>query len=481
MVENARWNNSLSFILAMIGASVGLGNIWRFSYVLYSNGGGSFFIPYLLAIASLGIPFLILEYGIGFTFKDSFTNILKRINPKYELISWIIIMIIFTIGIYYVVIIGWDLAYLISSFTFAWQNDPGAYFANNVGGNSDLSKPISFLIPTTLCVIAVWFITWMISHKNLNDGIAKFSQIAIPLLFVIMFGINIYALTLPGANLGIETLIKPDWSMLLNIEVWITAFSQILFSLSIGQAIVITLASYLPENSRLIDNVFIVVFSNCLFEVFTAFGIFSILGYMSHTSGVPMTQLISEGTGLVFVVFPEIFNVMGDVGRILAPLFFAAIFFAGITSILGMIEPVVNSVLHKFKMSRKKTVTILCAIACMFSVIYTINIGSLLIAIIDGFANSFMVLLFVAIQCIIFAWIFDIESLIPILNKNSKLQVGRPWVVTIKYLLPVLIIIMWSMGVYYIILTSEWIDKIFCLIISITILIVSGILYKIKT
>lgn len=87
MVENARWDSSLSFILAMIGASVGLGNIWRFSYVLYSNGGGSFFIPYLIAIAIMGIPFLILEYGIGFSFKDSFTNIFKKINPKFEFIS----------------------------------------------------------------------------------------------------------------------------------------------------------------------------------------------------------------------------------------------------------------------------------------------------------------------------------------------------------------------------------------------------------
>lgn len=144
MVENERWNSPISFILAMIGASVGLENIWRFSYVLYSNGGGSFFIPYLIAIVLLGILFLILEYGIGFSFKDSFTNIFKRINPKYEFVSWIIIMIIFMVGIYYVVIIAWDLAYLFSSFTFAWGNDPGSYFANNIGGNSNLSKPLSF-------------------------------------------------------------------------------------------------------------------------------------------------------------------------------------------------------------------------------------------------------------------------------------------------------------------------------------------------
>ena len=481
MVENARWDSSLSFILAMIGASVGLGNIWRFSYVLYSNGGGSFFIPYLIAIAIMGIPFLILEYGIGFSFKDSFTNIFKRINPKFEFISWIIILIIFTIGIYYVVIIGWDLAYIFSSFTFSWGNDPALYFTKTIGGNSNLSNPISFLIPTTLCVLFVWFLTWLISHKNLNDGIAKFSKIAIPLLFVMMTGIIIYALTLPGAYIGIETLIKPDWNMLLNINVWLAAFSQILFSLSMGQAIVVTLASYLPEDSKLIDDIFIVVISNSLFEIFTAFGVFSILGYMSFNSGIPMIQIISEGTGLIFVVFPNIFNIMGPIGHVLAPLFFLVIFFAGMTSIIGMIEPVINSVLHKFKMSRKKSVTIVCAIACMFSLIFTINIGSYLVGIVDGFANTFGILLFVAIQCVIFGWIYDIKSLIPILNENSRIKVGKTWVIIIKYVLPIFIIIMWLMGVSNLLLNPELINLIVYSIITVLILTASGVLYKIKS
>ena len=390
-------------------------------------------------------------------------------------------MIIFMVGIYYVVIIAWDLAYLFSSFTFAWGNDPGSYFANNIGGNSNLSKPLSFLIPTTLCVMVVWFLTWLISHKNLNDGIAKFSQIAIPILFVIMFSIVIYAFTLPGANLGIETLIKPNWNMLLNINVWIAAFSQILFSLSIDQAIVITLSSYLPANSRLTDNVLVVVLSNSLFEIFTAFGVFSILGYMSSTSGVPMTQLISEGTGLVFIVFPQIFNVMGGVGHILAPLFFIVIFFAGMTSIIGMMEPVINSMLHKFKTSRKKTVAILCAIACLFSLTFTLNIGSHLIGIIDGFANSFCVLPFVAIQCIIFSWVYDIESLIPILNEHSRIKVGKTWVFIIKYVLPVVIIVMWTMGISEIILNAEMINLIAYSIITILLLVASAALYKIRT
>ena len=118
MTEKLQWDSSASFIFAMIGAAVGLGNIWRFSYVLYSNGGGSFFIPYFCAIAIMGIPFLILEYGIGFSFKDSFSNVLKSINSKFEYIAWMLILFVFIVVCYYMVIISWDLVYFISSFSF---------------------------------------------------------------------------------------------------------------------------------------------------------------------------------------------------------------------------------------------------------------------------------------------------------------------------------------------------------------------------
>ena len=121
MSEKLEWDSSLSFIFAMIGAAVGLGNIWRFSYVLYSNGGGSFFIPYFTAIAIMGIPFLILEYGIGFSFKESFSKILKMINERFEYIAWVLVIFVFVVTIYYMVILSWDMVYLLTSFTFGLE------------------------------------------------------------------------------------------------------------------------------------------------------------------------------------------------------------------------------------------------------------------------------------------------------------------------------------------------------------------------
>ena len=481
MAEKNQWNSQLSFLLAMIGAAVGLGNIWRFSYVLYSNGGGAFFIPYLVAIALMGIPFLILEYGIGFSFKDSFTNIFKRINPKFEIMSWILVLLVFGVVIYYVVIVSWDFIYLLSSFNFAWGSDPALYFVKSVGGSSNLSNFTSIMLPTLVGVLLVWFSIWYISHKDLNSGIGMFSKILIPLLFVIMAFIIIYSLSLPGAGIGIAALLNPDWSSLTDVNIWLAAFSQIVFSLSMGQAISISYASYLPEKSKLSDNVLIVVASNCLFEVFTAFGVFSVLGYMSFTSGTPMIQLVSEGTGLVFIVFPMIFNIMGPIGHIFAPLLFISILFAGVTSAIGIFEPMVNSTLHKFNWSRKKAVTVLSIIGCMISLVFTTGCGSYLVEVVDSFINAYGVIILIAIQCIVFAWVYDIDSLISVLNENNKFKVGKLWKLIVKYVLPIFLIVLWVMGVYNSVFKADSFTLMVYGIIAVVVLIFSIILTKINS
>ena len=428
--QQNQWDSSIAFIFAMIGAAVGLGNIWRFSYVLYSNGGGSFFIPYLIAIAIMGIPFLILEYGVGFTFKESFSSIMRDINPKFEIIAWILVLFVYIVTIYYMVILSWDLVYL--------------------------------------------------GSKNVDKGIGKVSKILIPALFVIMGFIIIYALTLPGAGIGINTLLTPDWSKLTDVNIWLAAFAQIIFSLSMGQAIAVTYASYLPENSKLINNVFIVVASNSLFEICTAFGVFSILGYMSFTNGTPMVQLITEGTGLIFIVFPMIFNIMGPIGRIIAPLLFLAILFAGITSALGFLEPMLNTTADKLGWSRKKTATVLAVIGCIFSLILTSGISSYLVGIIDSFVNEFGILILIGIQCIIFAWFYGIDKFLPVLNGLSIINVGKTWKFVIKYLLPCVLIVMWVIGIISLFSTAKPFELIIDVVIIVMVLAFAALLTKVK-
>ncbi len=478
MNNKNQWNSRLAFLLSMIGAAVGLGNIWRYSYVVYTNGGGTFFIPYLVAIFLMGIPFLILEYGMGYRHKDSYSNIVKSIHPKLEYMSWALILIIYFVVIYYLVIVAWDLVYLGSSFSFNWGSDAALYFTKAVGGSSNLSNMTSFLIPTTISMVLVWFSVWYISHKDLNEGIGKASKILIPLLFLLMAFIITYALTLPGAWIGITALLNPDWSMLWNVNIWLAAFSQIIFSLSMGESISLTYASYLPEGSKLTDNVLLVVFANCAFEVCTAFGIFSILGYMSYTSGTPMVQLVSEGTGLVFVVFPRIFNIMGPIGHLIAPLLFIAILFAGITSAVAVFEPMINSTSVKMDWTRRKTVTVLSIIGCAFSLLFTTGISSYLIGIVDGFITEFCILFLILLQSIIFTWFYDIEGLIPVLNENNRVKVGKWWVIILKYILPILLLIMWLSGVYNLTINASAFEKAVFSVIGLAIIILSYVFTK---
>ena len=481
MSEYAQWESTLTFIFAMIGFAIGLVNIWRFSYIVYSNGGGAFFIPYFFAIAIMGIPFLILEYGIGFSFKKAFTEIFKSINPKFEFVAWILIFSISIVLIYYMVIISWDLIYLIQSLSFGWGSDPAAYFVQNVGGGENLSQIGNFFLPVAGGVIVSWFILWFISHRSIDKGIGMASKILIPAVFVIMAIIVVFALMVPGASIGINALINPNWNLLFDINLWIVAFSQIIFSLGIGEALALTYATYLSDNENLTDNVFFVVLSNSSFEIFTAFGVFSILGYMSATAGTPLVELVSEGTGLIFVVFPMIFSIMGILGRILAPLFFLAVLFAGISSAFAFFEPIIGSISSKVNMSRKKLATILSIIGCFCSLLFTCGISSYLVGVVDGFINKFGILLLIAVQCVIFGWYYGAEKVLPVLNEKSRIKVGLIWTAVIKYVLPIFLAIIWIIGIIDLFSNANHFELMVDIGIIVLVLVLSVVFYKRKS
>lgn len=480
MNEHSQWGSITTFILAMIGLTIGIGNIWRFSYVFYTNGGGSFFIPYIIAIIVMGIPFLILEYGLGFKFKESFSKLLYDINHKFEIVAWILVLFVFIVVIYYMVILSWDFVYLFNSFTFGWGNDPALFFTTNVGGSSNLSGINTIILPTFISILILWAAFWYVNNNDIDKGIGMVSKILMPLLFIIMSFILIYSFTLPGFELGLKTLLTPNWNLLFDVNIWLAAFAQIIFSLSIGQAMAYTYASYLSEKSSLIDNVFIVVVANSLYEIFVALGIFSILGYMSVTRSIPITDLISEGTGLIFIVLPEVFAVMGPIGRIIAPLLMLSILFAGFTSALALFEPFLSSVCEKFKWPRKKGVTVLVIIACACSLLFSTGISSHLVEIVDTFVNEFGILILIAIQAIIFTWYYDVDELIPVLNENSRIKVGKKWKFILKYILPLMLILMWIIGIVGILQELDVFKLGIYLLITLIVLASSILLTKLK-
>ena len=481
MADKNEWGSNLSFILAMIGSAVGLGNIWRYPYVLYSNGGGAFYIPYIVAILLMGIPFLILEYGVGYNFKSSFPKAVRKINSKCEYLGWFLPVAVFMIMIYYSAILGWDGIYMILSFTKGWGADPNAFFATTLLQSSDSYMGLLQFIPViAIAMLVGWVIIWFISHRDLEKGLGKVSKVLVPLLFVIMIVIVGFSLTLPGASIGLAELFNPDWSLLGSFNIWMAAFGQIVFSLSLGMSIAFTYASYTKDDADLITNTISIALANSLFENFAALGVFSILGYMSMQSGTAVADLVTQGTGLVFVVYPTVFNVLGNWALVLGPLFFLAVYLAGLTSILSTIEPLSFSIQNKFGLTRSRTMSILCVVGAVISMIYATAYGGSLLGFVDTFINQIALLFGVIVECIVFAWIFKAERLVDFLNSRSKtIKLGKWWIIIVKYILPIFVSIVWIGGLIDVI-NSGTSDQLIFTILSAAILLVASLIFTIR-
>lgn len=450
MVEEKRvqWNSNFGFLMAMIGSAVGLGNIWRFPYILYTNGLGTFMIPYIVAILVLGFSFLLVEYSVGYKFKTSFLKAFETINKKFKPFGWFVCLVIFFIVAYYTVIVGWDLIYMILSFFKGWGSQPDSFLVNNVLQATDSFSGILTFVPCVfIAALVVWFLVWFISHRGINDGVSKFSEVAVPLLFGLVILIVLFSLTLNGASFGYSKMFTPDWSALANLDIWLAAFGQIIFSLSLGMAIVLTYASYLPENSNLVKNAIIVMCSNSGFEVFNAVGVFSILGFMAVSTGIPFDSLITEGTGLAFVAYPQVFNIMGPAAYVIGPIFFACIFIAGLTSAIALVEPVAASLKDALKISRKRAVNIIAICGFLVTILFTTGAGSAILTVFDRFLNNFALLFAIIIECIAFGWLYKIDDLLEVLNENTPFRIGNWWKYVIKYLLPILLSVLWINGI----------------------------------
>ncbi len=219
-------------------------------------------------------------------------------------------------------------------------------------------------------LVLVWIITFGVLFKGVKKGIERANRIFLPTLVIMFSIIVIRALTLEGAALGLEALFKPNWSKIALPGVWIAAYGQIFFSLSVGFAIMITYSSYLPRKSDINNNAFITAFSNSSVELLAGFGVFATLGFMATKANVPIEEVATAGIGLAFVVFPEILNSFPGLNGLFGILFFGSLVFAGLTSLISIVETFIAGVQDKFKLSRTKAVIIGGGLSALVSIIF---------------------------------------------------------------------------------------------------------------
>ena len=444
-MDNKRdqWGSKLGFILAAIGSAVGLGNIWRFPYLVYENGGGAFLVPYFFAIFTAGIPLLILEYGMGHKFRGSTPLALARANKKWEWLGWWPSITAFFILGYYSMILSWAMKYFTLSFNKGWGNDTNAYFYNDFLRLTD--SPFQFgsvIWPVLIGILLVWGISWFICYRGVKGGIEKLNKILLPTLVAIMVIIAIRGVTLEGATLGLNKLFTPDWSKVMEPKVWIAAYGQVFYSLSLAMGIMMTYSSYLPKKTDINNSAFMTGFANCGFEFLCAIGVFGILGFMASSQGLPFEEVVSGGIGLAFIVFPKVFGLMGVWGTILGVLFFTCLVFAGLTSSVSLVEAVSSAVIDKTGWERKKVVSLICGVGFIVSIAFATRAGLYLLDIIDNFVNNYGIVVIGLLEAFVIGWIIKPETIRNHTNSVSYYRIGKWWDIIIKYVTPAILAIM---------------------------------------
>ncbi len=425
------------FMLAAIGSAVGLGNIWRFPYVAYENGGGAFVIPYLVALLTAGIPFLLLDYALGHRNRGSAPLSFARMSRGAEGLGWWQVGICFMIAVYYAAVIAWAVRYTFFSITEAWGEDPEAFlfgdFLQAGEPGVDATVVTGVLVPLAL----VWLAVLVIMLLGVQKGIGATSVVFIPILVVAFAALVVRALFLPGAADGLDALFTPDWGALSSTSVWAAAFGQIFFSLSVGFGIMITYASYVHRDTDMTGSGLVVGFANSGFELLAGIGVFAALGFMAQANGVAVDEVATDGLGLAFVAFPTIIS-EAPAGALIGVLFFASLVLAGVTSLISVIEVVVSAVRDKFELTRRNAALAVTIPSAVLSLMFfSTTSGVYVLDIVDNFINRFGILLVAVVSMVAVAWVFrSLPTLADHMNHNGSVRLGSWWIVLISVITP---------------------------------------------
>lgn len=442
--DRGAFSGRTAFILAAIGSAVGLGNIWRFPYVAYSNGGGAFIIPYVVALFSAGIPLLFLDYAIGHRYRASAPLSFRRLHRLTEPIGWWQMMICIVIGTYYAVILAWAARYFVFSFTKAWGDSPADFFISEYTKSIPADQAhlgFSYVPGVLVPLILVWIAVIAVLALGVQKGIARTSLIFMPVLMVMFVMLVIVGLTLPGASLGLDTLFTPNWSALANPSVWVAAYGQIFFSLSVAFGIMLTYSSYLKKNTDLTGSGLVVGFANSSFEILAGIGVFAALGFMAQAQAVAVSEVAGGGIGLAFIAFPTIINQAGYLGVVIGILFFGSLVFAAFTSLISILEVIVAAFQDKLGLSRIPAVLIVgLPMALISLLLFPTTTGLNLLDVMDAFVNNFGIVAAALVAAItLTAGFAALPTLRNHLNRSSSFKVGRRWQLLVGGVVPVVL------------------------------------------
>ncbi|KAJ8350973.1 hypothetical protein SKAU_G00261030 [Synaphobranchus kaupii] len=457
-----QWASKAEFLLAVAGQIIGLGNVWRFPYLCYKNGGGVFFVPYLLFLALCGIPLFLLDTSLGQYTSLGGVRAWRKICPLFEGLGYASLVMILLGDVYYIIILAWALFYLVHSFqqqlpwahcNNTWNTDACMQFDGvNLTANGSslpqnttspvteywerevlrLSIDMNILGPVhwrlALYLLLVWAVCYFCVWKGIKSTgkvvyfTATFPNVMLLVLFV-------RGVTLPGATEGIVYYLKPNLSRLADPQVWMDAGTQILYSYGVCMGSLTALGSYNKYNNNCHKDCFIMCLLNSGTSFIAGFAIFSVLGFMAQEQGVNIGEVAQSGPGLAFIAFPRAMNMM-PLPQLWAICFFLMIILLGLDTQFVSLETLMTNMTDLYpafvrKGHRRELLLLSVCIVCFLLGLVMVTPGGLyMFQLFDQFSCSGPSLLLLAIlECVCVGWVYGSDRF----SKNIEDMIGyRP-------------------------------------------------------
>ncbi|KAF5291489.1 hypothetical protein FQR65_LT01801 [Abscondita terminalis] len=469
------WDKDIHFLMSCIAMSVGLGNVWRFPFTAYENGGGAFLIPYLITLVFIGRPMYFLEMCIGQFTSQANLKSFKLMTPASRGIAVTQAILNFFGGSYYCSLLVISLYYLFNSFTTnlpwaeclpEWADDPigcvpsshvnvtnysvesfrsssDLWFSHEVlKEKNDISDGIG--VPDwklTCYLLFTWVLIFSLSARDIRaSGKASYFMALFP--YVVLSALFIRAVTLKGSLKGILYFIRPQWDKLLQAKVWFSAITQCFFSLSIGSGSIITYASFNRFEHNIRRDTLIITAVDTLTSIASGVTIFSILGHLANRLNVEVTQVIgSGGARLAFVSYPDAIAKFETVPWLFSIIFFLMLYVLGLGSILAGQTMMYKFFKDVFPVLKRWQTSLLMSLSCFFTgLIYITPGGQFMVTLIDHFGVTFMLFVVAILEVIVFIWWYGLGNFCTDVEFMINKKIGVYWKLCWGFVTPCLLI-----------------------------------------
>jgi len=432
-ISRPSWSSRCAFVFAAVGSAVGLGNIWRFPYIMGQNGGAIFLLVYLTLILTICFIPLMAELYVGKLLNKECIGAYESVNKKLKFFGFLNPFTGILISSFYFVVGGWIINYIYLGYKNIQITNFGEYFSAFVQSPYETcSLSLAFLF------ICIYF-----TSRGIKKGIEFANNFLMPLFALILVMLIIFSLRLPNAELGLTYMFKPDFTKI-NAQMFLAALGQALFTLSIGMGALFTYGSYIKEDKNITKSAYTIIISDTVFALLAGIMIFPAI----FSFGLEP----NSGAGLVFVTLPYIFSQIPN-GAHLSAAFFILLLAAAITSGISILEVPMASLVERYKYSRAKAGTILFFIIGIISVLASLSFGILsdltiikksIFDFLDFITSNFLMPLNAFVLCVIAGWVLKIKGNSFINNKilAACFDIG------LKYVVPLTLLALLYIGLF---------------------------------